>query len=79
MLPFVTITPVAGLDPISLASKLITVSFCGNGATEVPRYHVMVGTGLPVEKQEILTSSPSSTVTSPIRFTVIGSAAFNEG
>ena len=78
MLPFVIIAIVVGPDPVILASKLFTVSFCGNSATEVPRYHVMVGTGLPVEKQEILTESPSSTVTSPVRFMVIGSSALNE-
>ena len=78
MLPFVTIAIEFGGIPIILASNSFTVSFCGNGATEVPRYHVMVGTGLPVEKQEILTESPSSTVISPVRFMVIGSAAFNE-
>ena len=78
MLPFVIIALMDGPAPVTLASKLFTVSLCGNGATEVPRYHVMVGTGLPVEKQEILTESPSSTVTSPVRFMVIGSAAFNE-
>jgi len=33
---------------------------------------------LPVEKQEILTESPSSTVTSPVRFMVSGSAAIND-
>ena len=38
----------------------------------------MVGTGLPVEKQEILTESPSIAVTSPVRFMVTGSPAFNE-
>jgi len=51
---------------VACASKLFTVSLCGNGATEVPRYHIMVGMGSPVEKQEILMKSPSSTVTSPI-------------
>jgi len=66
MLPFVTIAIVVGPDPVILASTLFTVSLCGNGATEVSRYHIMVGTGLPVEKQEILTESPSSTVTSPV-------------
>ena len=79
MLPTVIIGITVIPDPTNLASKLFTVLFCGNGATEVPRYHVMVGTGLPVEKQEILTESPSSTMTSPVRFMVIGSPAFNEG
>ena len=78
MLPFVTVAIVVAPDPVTLAFTLFTVSLCGNGATEVPRYHVMVGTGLPVEKQEMLTESPSSTVTSPVRFMVIGSSAFNE-
>ena len=79
VLPFVIIVIVVGPNPVTLACNSFTVSFCGNGATEVPRYHVMVGTGLPVEKQEILTEFPSSTVTSPVRFVVIGSPAFNEG
>ena len=78
MLPFVIIAIAVGPAPVTLASKSFTVSLCGNGATEVPRYHVMVGTGVPVEKQEIQTESPSSTVTSPVRFMVIGSPAFNE-
>jgi len=78
MLPFVTIAIAVASDPVTLACKLFTVSFRGNDATEVPRYHVMVGTGLPVEKQEILTESPSSTVTSTVRFMVIGSPAVNE-
>ena len=77
MLPFVTIAIVVAPDPVTLVTKLFTVSLCGNGASEVPRYHVMVGTGVPVEKQEILTESPSSTVTSPVRFMVIGSPVFN--
>ena len=78
MLPFVTTAIVVGPDPVTLVFKLFTVSLCENGATEVPRYHVMVGTGVPVEKQEILTESPSSTVTSLIRFMVIGSPACSE-
>ena len=67
MLPFLIIALIDGPAPVTLACKLFTVSLCGNGTTEVPRYHVMVGTGLPVEKQEILTESPSSTVTSPVQ------------
>ena len=78
MLPFVTIAIVVAPDPVTLVTKLFTVSLCGNGASEVPRYHVMVGTGVPVEKQEILTESPSSTVTSLLRIIVIGSPAFSE-
>ena len=35
----------------------------------------MVGTGLPEEKQAMLTESPSCTVTVPFRFIVVGTAA----
>ena len=72
MSPFVMLIVILGPDPVTTACKSLIVSLCGNGATEVPRYHVMVGTGLPVEKQEILTESPSSTETSPVRFMVTG-------
>ena len=79
MSPFVMLTIIFGGDPVIVDCKSLIVSLCGSGATEVPRYHVMVGTGLPVEKQEILTESPSSTVTSPVRFMVTGAPAVNEG
>ena len=78
MSPFVMLTIIFGATPVIVACKSFIVSLCGNGATEVPRYHVMVGTGLPVEEQEILTESPSSTVTSPVRFMVTGRPAVNE-
>ena len=56
--------------------KFITVSLSENGADEVPRYHEMVRTGLPEEKQAMLTESPSCTVTVPFcRFIVVGTAA----
>ena len=54
------------------ASTFFIVSLCENGANEVPRYHEMVGTGLPEEKQTMLTESPSCTVTVPFRFVVVG-------
>ena len=77
-LPSVKLTTVLAPVPFTVASKSFTMSLCGDCAIEVPRYHVMVGTGLPVEKQEILTESPSIAVTSPVRFMVTGSPAFNE-
>ena len=52
--------------------KSSTASLCENGAGKVPRYHVIVGTGLPEEKQVMLTESPSCTVTVPLRFMVVG-------
>ena len=61
-----------GLSLNIVASKFITVSLCENGAGEVPRYHEMVGAGLPEEKQVMLTESPSCTVTVPFRFTFVG-------
>ena len=64
-------------EPTIIDVKLITVSFCENGAGEAPRYHEMVGRGLPEEKQVILTESPSCTVTVPFRFVVVGAPAAN--
>ena len=58
-----------------IASRFITLSLCENGAGEVPRYHEMVGTGLPEEAQAMLTESPSCTVTVPFRFMVVGTPA----
>ena len=55
-----------------VASKFCTVSSCENGANEAPRYHEMVGMGLPEEKQVMLTDSPSCTVTVPLRLMVVG-------
>ena len=63
--------------PTIIDVKFITVSSCEHGASEAPRYHEMVGTGLPEEKQAILTESPSCTVTVPFRFVVIGAPAAN--
>ena len=57
------------------ALKFCILSLFGNGASEAPRYHEMVGTGLPEEKQVILSESPSCTVTVPFRFVVIGAPA----
>ena len=52
--------------------KSSTASLCENGAGKVPRCHVMVGTGLPVKLQAMLTKSPSCTVTVPFRVIVVG-------
>ena len=71
MLPSVKLNTL-GKEPTTIAVKFITVSLCENGANEVPRYHEMVGTGLPEEKQAMLTESPSCTVTVPLRFMVVG-------
>ena len=62
-------------EPTIVDVKFMTVSLCENGAGEAPRYQEMVGTGLPVELQAMLTESPSCTVTVPFRFMVIGAAA----
>ena len=72
MLPSVKISCLLPTDPIITALKSCTVPLCENGAGEVPRYHEMVGTGLPEEKQAMLTESPSCTVTVPFRFMVVG-------
>ena len=61
-----------GLSRNIIALKPCTLSLSENGANETPRYHEMVGTGLPEEKQAMLTESPSCTVTVPFRFMVIG-------
>ena len=71
MLPSVKLnTP--GEEPTTVAVKFITVSLCENGAGEVPKYHEMVGTGLPEETQAMLTESPSCTVTVAFKFMVVG-------
>ena len=61
-----------GLSRNIIASKFITVSLCENGANETPRYHEMVGMGLPEEKQAMLSESPSCTVTVAFRSMMIG-------
>ena len=74
MLPFENLSS-GGSPTLSLnivASKFCTLSLCENGAGEVPRYHEIVGMGLPEEKQAMLTDSPSCTVTVPFRFMVVG-------
>ena len=55
-----------------IASRFITLSLCEKGANDAPRYHEMVGTGLPIATQVMLTESPSCTVTVPFRFMVVG-------
>ena len=75
MLPSVKINCPLPNCLIITALKLCTLSLCENGAGEVPRYHVMVGTGLPEEKQAMLTESSSCTVTVPFRFMVVGAPA----
>ena len=60
----------------TIASKFNTLSLCENGANETPRYHEMVGMGLPAEKQAMLTESPSCTVTVPFRFMVVGAPVY---
>ena len=72
MLPSVKSTRLLPDSPIIIALKSCTVSLCENGANEPPRYQEMVGTGLPEEKQAMLTESPSCTVTVPFRFMVVG-------
>ena len=59
-------------EPTTKAVKFMTLSLCENGAGEVPRYHEMVGTGLPVELQVMLTEFPSCTVTVLLRSAVVG-------
>ena len=58
-----------------VASKFCRLSLCGNGAGEPPRYHEMVGMGLPEEKQAMSTESPSCTVTVLFRFMAVGAPA----
>ena len=75
MLPSVKLNVRLPGDPVITALKFCTVSLCENGACEAPRYHEMVGTGLPEEKQVMLTESPSCTVTVAFRFMVVGTPA----
>ena len=72
MLPSVKISCLLPAGPTNSVLKLCTVPLCENGANEPPRYQEMVGTGLPEEKQAMLTESPSCTVTVPFRFMVVG-------
>ena len=72
MLPSVKLNIRFETIPTISARKFSTLLFCENGANEAPRYHEMVGTGLPEEKQAILTESPSCTVTVAFRFIVVG-------
>ena len=62
-----------------VASKFCTLSLCEKGAGEVPRYQEMVGTGLPEEKQAMLTESPSCIVTVPFRLMVVGVSVCTKG
>ena len=75
MLPSVKISCLLPAGPVITALKVSTLSLCENGANEGPRYQVMVGMGLPVEIQVMLTDSPSCTVTVPFRFMVVGAPA----
>ena len=75
MLPSVKVSCVLPAGPVITALKFCTLSLCKNGAGEPPRYHEMVGTGLPVELQVMLTESPSCTVTVSFRFMVVGTPA----
>ena len=77
MLPIVKSKSKFDIEPTTSARKFSTLSLCENGAGEPPRYHEMVGTGLPEEKQAMLTESPSCTVTVPFRFIfmVVGAPA----
>ena len=72
MLPSVNLNILLPDDPVISALKSCTVSFCENGVNEPPRYHEMVGMGLPVELQAMLTEFPSCIVTAPFRFMVVG-------
>ena len=47
MLPSVKLNIRFGTIPTVSAWKFSTLLFCENGANEVPRYHEMVGMGLP--------------------------------
>ena len=71
-LPSVKLSILLPDGPVISALKFCTLSLCENGANEPPRYHEMVGTGLPEELQAMLTESPSCTVTVPVRFMVVG-------
>ena len=79
MLPSVKISCLLPGIPTNSALKSCTVSLCENGAGEAVRYQEMVGTGLPEEKQAMLTESPSCTVTVPFRFMVVGASAGMRG
>ena len=75
MLPSVKSSIMFGLTPTISARKFSTLSYCENGAGEAPRYQEMVGTGLPVEIQMMLTESPSCILTVPFRFMIVGAPA----
>ena len=75
MLPSVKLSILLPAGPVINVRKFCTASLCENGAGEVPRYHEMVGMGLPEEKQVMLTESPSCIVTVPFRFMVVGAPA----
>ena len=75
MLPSVKVKTSFGNAPTNPALKFCTPSPCENGANELPRYQVMVGTGLPEETQVMLTESPSCIVTVPFRLVVDGASA----
>ena len=78
MLPFVKLNTLFG-NITNVALKFFTSSLFENGANEVPWYHEMVGTGLPLEKQAMLTESPSRTVTVSFSFMVVGTPAAKHG
>jgi len=75
MLPSVNLNIRLPAGPNISVWKSSTLSLHENGAGEVSRYQEMVGTGLPEEKQAMLTESPSSTVTVLFRFMVVGAPA----
>ena len=72
MLPSVKRENPFGYITATSALKCCITSVFGNGANEPPRYHKMVGVGLPEETQVTLTESPSCTVTVSFRFVVVG-------
>ena len=74
-LPSVKLSILLPDGPVISALKFCTLSFCENGAGKVPKYHEMVGMGLPVEVQAILTEPPSCTGTVAFRFIVVGAPA----
>ena len=47
MLPSVNLNMLLPAGPVITALKSCTLSFCENGANDAPRYHEMVGMGLP--------------------------------
>ena len=75
MLPSVNLNIRLPAGPNISVWKSPKMSLCENGVNEAPRYHEMVGMGLPEEKQAMLTESPSCTVTVPFRFMVVGAPA----